>query len=155
MNDTSIEHLLQSLQPTAPSANLESRIGADLKLGELFRNEAPIMQRPAPPRERWRTPLTWGFIGAAAAVLVMSAMPGTVITPSSVGSSPEVVLIEQSREWKSMQEGQVNWTNPAEPQREVILNGVERHRWIDPRDGKEHILETPVEDSVLLPAKLQ
>jgi hypothetical protein len=41
------------------------------------------------------------------------------------------------------------------PEQHVRLVSMERHAWIDPRDGAQITVEVPREDSVVLPVSFQ
>ncbi|MEQ1749261.1 MAG: hypothetical protein ABL974_07545, partial [Prosthecobacter sp.] len=80
MNDHDIESLLTSLSPARPSAALAQNVDRELEL-DLSWARAPKRKTP-----RWFTPVMWSSLGAAAAVLVMSAM-----SADEVNSSPQVL----------------------------------------------------------------
>lgn len=159
MNDAHIEHLLRSLQPTPPSADLELRVQRDLALAELFRDAAPVAAAPAKKTHVWREHLSWAAIGAAAAVAVMSVLPvGTKATsgPTTIATAnPSVLPVNSSREWVDVEEGNISYASAGAPQRQLKVRSLERHQWIDPRDGAEYTVETPVTDSVVMPVKFQ
>jgi hypothetical protein len=142
MNDTSIEHLLERLPPTATSNTLEARVEADLKLADLFRNVAPhaLPERPMRPQEKWRAPLTWGFIGAAAAFVLMSTLSAPVTPPSAIAQpTPQG------------QESTVSYGARPTPQ----PTQMQQKRLIDPLTGAEYIILQPAQDQAVMPTKFK
>ncbi|MDB6139911.1 MAG: hypothetical protein JWO94_2983 [Verrucomicrobiaceae bacterium] len=176
MNDPELETLLRSMTPAAPSAELAGRVRHDLDLINTFREAAPAnapvaRARPAP----WMAPLVWAGLGAAAAVIAMSvvhpqmrATAGNVASSSSVtrplsiktASAPAtaagaVMPVSSTREWVDVEDMGISFATPDSPAREMKVISMERHQWIDPRDGAEYTVEVPKEESVVLPMKYQ
>jgi hypothetical protein len=63
--------------------------------------------------------------------------------------------VSTTREWVGVEDQGIHFVTPDNPQRQMQVRTVERHRWIDPRDGAEYIIETPQVESVALPVKFQ
>lgn len=159
MNDDRLESLLQSMQPVAPGAELTQRVERDLALAAMFRTAKPA-EVTQPKRTPWYVPATWATLGAAAAVLVMSALPpaavpaGNAVAGATV-SNPAVLPVNTSREFVDVQEGSITYPKADAPQRQLRVRAVERHQWVDPRDGAQYTVEVPVENDVTLPVKFQ
>lgn len=152
MNDPDLENLLQSLPPTPPSAALRERVQHDIELDmEWLR---PARRKIAP---RWLGNVAWGAMGAAAAVAVMTTLPGPTPPASTVATTPAAVMpIHTIREVVSTEDEGVRYnTQSQQPEQHLKVVSVERHAWIDPRDGAEITVEVPHEDSVVLPASFQ
>lgn len=166
MNDANLEHLLRTLTPAAPSAELTERVKHDLTLAAMFR-EAADDAVPLPAQHRkpmtWASAAFWAGAGAAAAVAVMLALPQGVNPNSTLASSkpnktlpPDAIMpVSTTREWVGVEDQGIRFVTPDNPQRQMQVRTVERHRWIDPRDGAEYIVETPQVESVALPVKFQ
>ena len=170
MNDANIEHLLRTLRPAAPSPELTARVERDLALAELFRDAIPpasaVPARPAPKRAAWIPAMLWAGLGAAAAVLVMAVLPGGAVATAPRGdalassiqgsaASKGILPVNSSREWVAVEDQGINFDSPDNPQRQMRVRSVERHQWIDPRDGAEYIVEVPQVESVAMPVKFQ
>jgi hypothetical protein len=166
MNEANVEHLLRSLRPAAPSAELTQRVERDLKLAALFRDAAPASVAAKPKRTVWDSHMVWAAIGAAAAVLVMSVMParpglptGSELTNQSQTTeaplTDRILPVSSSREWVDVEDGGISFATPDSPQRQMRVHSLERHQWIDPRDGAEYTVEVPKVESVVLPVKYQ
>lgn len=168
MNDANLEHMLRSLTPAAPSAGLMERVKHDLDLADMFR-EAAETATPLPARHSkpmtWTNAVFWAGIGAAAAVVVMMALPGGPVSKgsqvASAAKSPAVMAagaitpVSTTREWVGVEDQGISYATPDQPQRQMRVRSVERRKWIDPRDGAEYIIEVPQEESVALPLKFQ
>lgn len=169
MNDANLEHLLRTLTPAAPSAELTERVKHDLALAAVFR-EAADEAMPLPAQHRkpmtWASAAFWAGVGAAAAVVVMLALPqgaihsttGSALAASKSGNTlpPDAIMpVSSTREWVGVEDQGIRFVTPDNPQRQMQVRTVERHRWIDPRDGAEYIIETPQVESVALPVKFQ
>jgi len=126
MNDANVEHLLRSLRPAAPSAELTQRVERDLKLAALFREAAPASVAAKPRRTLWQSHLTWAAIGAAAAVLVMSVMPARTGVPTSAelanqSQTAEAPLtdrllpVSSTREWVDLEDGGISFRHAGQP----------------------------------------
>jgi len=169
MNDANLEHLLRSLKPAAPSADLAERVKHDLALADLFRESAESSSRlPAQQSKRvmWATSAFWAGIGAAAAVVVMMVLPQGIApapgasqlatsSPSAAMSSSSIMPVSSTREWVGVEDQGISYSMPDNPQRQMRVRSVERHQWIDPRDGAEYTVEVPQVESVALPVKFQ
>ena len=152
MNDAHLEDLLRTMQPSQPSAELTQRVDRELALAALFR-DAPPAAITKSKRAPWYVPATWATLGAAAAVLVMSALPpATVPTNKGLTTVPSV---NTSREWIDVQDGGIKFDQPGSPQRQLNVRAVERRQWVDPRTGVEYTVEVPVNESVTMPVKFQ
>lgn len=171
MNDTELESLLRSMTPAAPSAGLAGRVQHDLDLMKSFREAKPeeaLVSRQKPAR--WLSNLVWAGLGAAAAVAVMGAVQvhgrsGTGIaavkaqpaaTSASVAiSAASIMPVSSTREWVDVEDMGISFATPDSPARQMKVISMERHQWIDPRDGAEYTVEVPKEESVVLPMKYQ
>ena len=158
MNDSSFEDTLRAMKPVQPSDELINRVERDLALAAMFRDAGPapaVITKPSP----WYAPATWSLLGAAAAVLVMSALPPAVV-PSTDGvaqtsANPEVLPVNSSRDLVQVEEGGITFAKPDSPERQLRVHAVERHQWVDPRTGAEYTVEVPVTSSVTMPVKFQ
>lgn len=147
-----------------------------MALADLFREGAPPEEQAvARPRSAaasgWKLPVMWAALGAAAAVLVMAALPagtaggsgsvrGDALASSLNGSAGTaagkgVLPVSSSREWLAVEDQGISFDSPDNPLRQMRVQTVERHRWIDPRDGAEYTVEVPQVESVALPVKFQ
>lgn len=166
MNDANLEHMLRSMKPIAPSADLAERVRHDLALADMFRSAAEDTE-PLPAAHRkpltWATSAFWAGIGAAAAVVVMLALSqeggfgtrgGITSTPSKINAS-SIMPVSTTREWVDVEDQGIRFTTPDNPERQVRVRSVERQRWIDPVSGAEYIIEVPQVESVALPVKFQ
>ena len=163
MNDTELENLLRSMKPVTPSPELAERVRHDLDLVAAFRDAQPeriqAKKRPA----QWFSNLAWASIGAAAAVAVMGfAQHGTVATANtlaaadaSVGTASAVMPVSSTREWLNVEDMGISYATPDSPTRQMKLVSMERHQWVDPRDGAEYTVELPQEEAVALPIQYQ
>jgi len=154
MNEHDLETLLAGLQPRGPSSALNQRVEHELELDRHW------MHAPLPRRQRLWTPVFWSSLGAAAAVLVMSLLPAnpTVGTSTEIASipSPTVLPVSTIREVVDAQNEGIQYNADSRlPEQHVKLMTLERHAWIDPRDGAHITLEMPREDSVILPVNFQ
>lgn len=162
MNDNEIESLMRSLRPRAASPQLEGRVERELVLGTNLRvidgNAA------AKPAIRWWQPVAWAGLGAAAAVFVMSLTPAmrtqsssetlTSAAPVDVSKS-QPIPVNSTREWIDAADQGVQFNEQQLPERHLRVVSVERHEWIDPRDGARIAVELPHEDTVVLPVSFQ
>ena len=162
MNDTELENLLHSLKPVAPTPDLATRVQHDLDLMASFReaNPEPVAVRKRP--SQWLTNVVWAGLGAAAAVAVMNLMHGQGVSASSPAlasiasvSQSSVLPVTSTREWLDVEDLGISYATPDSPSRSLKLVSMERHQWIDPRDGAEYTVEVPQEESVVLPVQYQ
>lgn len=150
MNEHDIESLLTSLSPARPSAALVERVDRELEQ-DLSWARAPKRKSPT-----WWTPVMWSSLGAAAAVLVMSALPGEEASTSSLAQNSSVMPVSTIREVVDAQDQGIQYNDISRlPEQHVKLVSLERHAWIDPRDGAHIMVELPREDSVVLPVSFQ
>ncbi len=155
MNEHEIESLLTGLQPRGPSAALTRQVEHELELDRQWMR-TPVKS----PRQKWFTPVLWSSLGAAAAVAVMSILPSTGATtpqPTYAAISPPTVMpVSTIREVVGAQDEGIQYNEESRlPEQHVKLVSMERHAWIDPRDGAHITLEMPREDSVVLPVSFQ
>ena len=165
MNDNHLENLLSSLRPIPPSLELEQRVQHDLELVAAFREATPeaVVSRRKPVTGL--SNLVWAGLGAAAAVVVMSAFHNVsgAAGSRSIGFQPAapatsaaaIMPVSSTREWVDVEDQGISFTASDSPERRVKVRSMERHQWIDPRDGAEYIVEVPQEESVVLPVKFQ
>lgn len=159
MNDLDLENLLQSLSPAAPSTALRERVGQELQLDTLWMRAATPVRRKLP---RWVPAVSWGALGAAAAVLIMSVLPdgpapsGQAPPLAAANPHPAVLPMTTIRELVDAEDQGIQYNSLSHlPEQHLKLVSVERHAWIDPRDGAEITVEEPHEDSVILPVSFQ
>ncbi len=164
MNDTELETLLRSMTPAAPSRELAGRVQHDMELMAAFRDAAaasPVAaarQHPA----RWLANVVWAGLGAAAAVVAMTfaqhsvtASNTPVVAAAAVGAASAVMPVSSTREWVDVEDMGISFATPGSPARQMKVLSMERHQWIDPRDGAEYTVEMPQEESVTLPIQYQ
>lgn len=152
MNDHDIESLLTSLSPARPSAALAKSVDRELE-SDLSWARAPRRKVPG-----WLPPVLWSAMGAAAAVLLMTTMPALMVSPggSAVSQAPSVMPVSTIREVVDAQDEGIRYNDISRlPEQHVKLVSMERHAWIDPRDGARITVEMPREDSVVLPVAFQ
>lgn len=168
MNDTELETLLRSLTPGAPSRELAARVQHDMELMAAFRDAAPAGTAAETGRRQaphWLASVVWAGLGAAAAVVVMTFSQHSVTasnTPSlavsaspAVGAAGAVVPVSSTREWVDVEDLGISFATPGSPARQMKVVSMERHQWIDPRDGAEYTVEVPQEESVTVPIQYQ
>lgn len=157
MNEHELENLLTGLAPRGPSAAMAKQVEHELELDRQW------MREPVRRRQAWLTPVFWSSIGAAAAVVVTGLMPGTAPLPSSGASlaavsvpAPAVLPVSTIREVVGAQNEGIQYNADSRmPEQHLKLMSMERHAWIDPRDGAHITVERPREDSVVLPVSFQ
>jgi len=169
MNDTELESLLRSMTPVAPSAELAGRVQHDLDLMQSFREAKPeeaLVSRPK-PAARWLSNVVWAGLGAAAAVVVMGAMQTHGRSTTSIAAvtkvpsvstaipAAAVMPVSSTREWVDVEDMGISYATPDSPARQMKVISMERHQWIDPRDGAEYTVEVPKQESLVLPMKYQ
>lgn len=155
-DEPQLESFLQSLTPAAPSADLVQRVSHELELDHAW-------MRGGARRSGWvrfALPAGWAALGAAAAVAVMSVMQTPQAAQGSGFASnadplPAVMPISTTREWLDAQDQGIRYNDQSEPEHHVKLVGVERHAWIDPRNGAEFTVEIPREDRFVMPVVFQ
>lgn len=151
MNENEIEKLLSEMRPRAASAELEKRIEHDL----AFTSGLRLIEGGAKPRKMSWQPVAWIGLGAAAAFVIMSLSPATQSKSSSVLAAGSAVPVNSTREWVNADDQGVRFNSEQLPERHLRLTTMERHEWIDPRDGAQISVEIPREDTVVLPVKFQ
>ena len=151
MNENEIEKLLSEMRPRAASAELEKRIEHDL----AFTSGLRLIEGGAKPRKMSWQPVAWIGLGAAAAFVIMSLSPATQSKSSSMLASGSAVPVNSTREWVNADDQGVRFNSEQLPERHLRLTTMERHEWIDPRDGAQISVEIPREDTVVLPVKFQ
>lgn len=156
MNASETERTLQSLQPSLPSDRLESRIAADLDLDRQWMRPKEG-HRPA----RWLSATGWASVGAAAAVVLMflASDEGAPDSKTAVSGeskpAPRILPVATIREWVDAEDQGIQWNDQQGPERRVRLTTMERHAWIDPRDGAEMVVQQPRQETLLLPVNFQ
>ena len=157
MNDLDVENLLRGLPPAAPSSALRTRVEHELDLDAQWLR--PALKRRAP--QRWLAPMGWGALGAAAAAVVMSVLPqqpgaAPAATVAAAPTPPAIFPVTTIREVVDAKADGIRYNSQSHlPEQHVRLMSVERRAWIDPRDGAEITVETPREQSVVLPVNFQ
>ncbi len=153
MNDHDIESLLQSLSPAQPSVTLAKRVDLDLEQDLSWaRNQKRT------PNFKWFAPVMWTSLGAAAAVMVMSVFSAHSVNTgrATLSQSPSVMPMSSIREVMEAQDEGIKYNDVSRlPEQHVRLVSMERHAWIDPRDGAQITVEMPREESVVLPVSFQ
>lgn len=153
MNDHDIECLLKSLSPAKPSAALTRSVDS-----ELEQDLSWVRTPKRAPNLNWFAPVMWTSLGAAAAVMVMSTMPVSSVNTASLALSrvPSVMPVSTIREVMEAQNEGIQYNDVSRlPEQHLRLVSMERHAWIDPRDGAQITVEVPREDSVVLPVSFQ
>ena len=154
MNEHELESLLTSLTPASPSAALAQRVDRELE------QDMRWALRPASRAPRWLPPMMWTTLGAAAAVVVMSLGQTNVASPSegsfALANSTSVMPVSTIREVVDTQDEGIRYNETSRlPEQHMKIVSLERHAWIDPRDGAHITVEMPREDSVVLPVSFQ
>lgn len=151
MNENEIEKLLSEMRPRAASAELEKRIEHDL----AFTSGLRLIEGGAKPRKMSWQPVAWIGLGAAAAFVIMSLSPATQSKSNGTLAAGSAVPVNSTREWVNADDQGVRFNSEQLPERHLRLTTMERHEWIDPRDGAQISVEIPREDTVVLPVKFQ
>lgn len=150
MNENELETLLQSLPPARPSAALAKRVDDELK-SDLSWARTPRGRVPT-----WLSPVMWASMGAAAAVLVMSGLPEPESMPPQAAQVTSVMPVSTIREVMNAENQGIQYNAISRlPEQHMKIVSMERHAWIDPRDGAQITVEMPREDSVVLPVSFQ
>jgi hypothetical protein len=154
MNEHELESLLTSLAPARPSAALTQRVNRELEQDMRWALRTP---RRTP---RWLPPVLWTSLGAAAAVTLMSLLPAPVSdtrsTSFAAAAAPSVLPVSTIREVVDTQDEGIRYNETSRlPEQHMKIVSLERHAWIDPRDGAHITIEMPREDSVILPVSFQ
>lgn len=155
MNEHDIENLLSGLQPSGPSERLSRNVQKELDKDRQW------MVTPVAKHRGWFGPVLWATCGAATALLLVSTQPSS-LTPSAApalaenGADALVSPVTTIRELVDAQDQGIRY-NPASklPEQHLKLKSMERHNWIDPRDGASITLEVPREENVVLPVSFQ
>ncbi|MFM2177347.1 MAG: hypothetical protein RL015_1445 [Verrucomicrobiota bacterium] len=150
MNENELETLLQSLTPACPSAALAKRVDdelkSDLSWARTSRGRVPT----------WLSPVLWASMGAAAAVLVMSGLHEPESMPPQVSQMTSIMPVSTIREVMNAENQGIQYNATSRlPEQHMKIVSMERHAWIDPRDGAQITVEMPREDSVVLPVSFQ
>ncbi len=153
MNENELESLLKGLRPHAASPTLEHRVERDLVLGAGLRViDGGGTRETSKPAARWWQPVAWAGLGAAAAVFVMTlSQPAVSPNVQQIASVP----VNSIREVIDAADQGVSFNSNQLPERHVKLVSMERHQWIDPRDGAQMSVEIPREDTLVLPVSFQ
>lgn len=163
MNDNELEKLLAGLRPMPASPELEQRVGRELTMSEGLRVIDGEGSRPVVAKARWWQPAAWAALGAAAAFMFMSLNPA-ITRPSSQGNGLVVgeqaatsapVPVNSTHQWLDTDDQGVRFNSQKLPERLVRVVSLERHEWVDPRDGAQIAVEIPHEDTLVLPVSFQ
>jgi hypothetical protein len=154
MNEQELESFLSSLTPARPSATLAQRVDRELE------QDMRWALRPVRRSPRWLPPMMWTSLGAAAAVAIMSLAQTNVASTSepafALARSPSVMPVSTIREVVDTQNEGIRYNDISHlPEQHMKIVSLERHAWIDPRDGAHITVEMPREDSVVLPVSFQ
>lgn len=158
MNETDLEKMLASLVPMQPSARLESRVERDLMIDSGLRViDGGAMMKPAKTKIAWWQPVAWAALGAAAAIAITSLGPTGAGTMSNgiASTNANTLPVNSTREWLNADDQGVQFNSEKLPERHVRFVSMERHEWVDPRDGAQIAVEIPREDTVVLPVEFQ
>jgi hypothetical protein len=154
MNEHELESLLTSLTPARPSAALAQHVDHELE------QDMRWALRPASRSPRWLPPMMWTSLGAAAAVAIMTLGQTNSANTSepafALERSPSVMPVSTIREVVDTQDEGIRYNATSRlPEQHMKIVSLERHAWIDPRDGAQITVEMPREDSVVLPVSFQ
>ncbi len=159
MKETEIENLLRSMTPASLSASFEQRVERDMQLAEMFRQGAAEAATSSRRTAAWAGRAAWCGLGAAAALMISSVLqrPDSVspVVASITTPSLNAPVVTSSREWVSMDDGGIVYSEAGEPEHLVSVTSVERHQWVDPKDGAEYVIELPRQESMYLPVSVQ
>ncbi|HEY1084961.1 MAG TPA: hypothetical protein VGE29_22040 [Prosthecobacter sp.] len=159
MNEHDVESLLSGLQPRAPSAALTRQVSHELELDRQWMRQPA---RAAVPR--WKTPVLWSGLGAAAAALIMGFVSNPATIPASgrtalaeaSANPPQIMPVSTIREVVGARDEGIRYNTATRlPEQHLKVVSRESHAWIDPRDGAQITVEMPREDSVILPVSFQ
>jgi hypothetical protein len=146
LNDTELEDLLRGLSPATTSPALRQRVAEELRLDMSWLSKTTSRWKPA----RWLTPLTYAAVGAAAGIAFMS-----YLSLNGAASGPAMLPVSTISELDDIENEGIRFSAGQVPQQHVKLRSTERHRYIDPRDGSEVIVEYPRVESLVLPVNFQ
>jgi len=154
MNEHELESLLTSLTPARPSAALAQRVDRELE------QDMRWALRTTSRSPRWLSPVMWTSLGAAAAVAIMSLAQTNVVSTSgpafALAKSTSIMPVSTIREVVDTQDEGIRYNETSRlPEQHMKIVSLERHAWIDPRDGAHITVEMPREDSVVLPVSFQ
>lgn len=160
MNEHDVESLLSGLQPRGPSATLSSHVQHELELDDQW---LPVAGASKP--QRWRVPLGWAAVGAAAAVAIVAviserpAAPGAAegghLAQSQPGSR-QTAPVSTIREYVGTRDEGIHYNADSRlPEQHLKVLSLERHAWTDPQDGAQITVEVPREERLILPASFQ
>lgn len=172
MNETDLERMLSELAPRPVSSRLENLVERDLMIDSGLRViDGGAEPRTARPKSKmtWWQPVVWASLGAAAAIAVTGLVPqgenGGAATlaaakkssspVSSPASSANALPVNSTRQWLNADDQGVQFNSQHLPERRVRVVSMERHEWVDPRDGAQIAVEIPREDTVVLPVEFQ
>ncbi len=166
MKESQVESLLQSLNPAPPSADLLARVEHELDLDSQWLDEPVTRRKP-----RWLAPTGWAVIGAAAAAVIALAgllplgnsgasrdQAAPLVSAPGTGNHalPPGLPVSTIREVVSTQDQGIRYNDQSHlPEQHLKMISVERHAWIDPRDGAQITVEVPREEHVVLPVSFQ
>lgn len=161
MNESDLERMLAGLAPVAVSSRLESRVERDLMIDSgLSVIDGGALVKPVKSKKiMWWHPVAWAALGAAAAVAVTSLGPVHARTRAvglaSVEHQAPSIPVSSTREWLNADDQGVHFNSQQLPERRLRLTSMERHEWVDPRDGAQITVEIPREDTVVVPVEFQ
>lgn len=172
MNETDLERMLSELAPRPVSSRLEGLVERDLMIDSGLRvidGGSETRETKSKTRMTWWQPVVWASLGAAAAVAVTSLVPqgdsagGANFAStkprsepvSSLASNANALPVNSTRQWLNADDQGVQFNSQHLPERRVRVVSMERHEWVDPRDGAQIAVEIPREDTVVLPVEFQ
>jgi hypothetical protein len=174
MNESQIEHLLGSLKPASPSAELMERVEHDMELQSFFRHagaeaEAPRTENRPSRSSTWHVPVAWASVGAAAAAaLVISLMPPREVgsaatlaatsTPSTsvaVGHADNAAPVSTNRQVLSAEDRGIIYPTAEQPTRQIRVRYLEKRVFLDMATGTQKVVEVPVEEIISVPVQVQ
>ncbi len=158
MNDSELESLLRGLSPAKASPALMRRVDEELQLDMSWLGSTT--QRPARrAAPRWISSVSWAAMGAAAAVTVMSWLPGpaqsTATMASAQTTAPAVMPVSTSnatlREWDDSKEESLRYSRKQSADKHFIVVSREMQTWADPRYGAQTTMEISSKNKLLVP----
>lgn len=164
MNDPEFENELRRAQPATPSADLKSRIAAELSAPVSADVPAAGMLPRSPRLTVWKclNRLAWAAGGAAAALAISapwknadSPPPAKPATAQAESIEANFEIVDRSRELIEASDEGLVFLGPADPRRGLRVSYVDRQIWTNPKTGAVVSYETPRDGVLLMPVALQ
>ncbi len=164
MKKSDLEEELSRLSPAAPSRGLEARIERELEHSlKLVTREKPAKETPG-LFLRWFDRVLWCGAGAAAALVVITLLPGMrqSTKPQTVAASPTATAATSQLEPVMASEENLGWKEEGvqfDPQGHPMLKlrrvSVERRAWADLENAGVIQTETPKQEIIWVPVNVQ